>query len=151
MQTDEVTPLSRHPNDPARAASPGATQFLTTVTVTIAGGTAAQTAEDTEAREAERAHEIKPSEDGTVLTSGCSCHATLVAQVSRSQRPVVVCGAGPWRLALLSRAVAGTRPVIRVPWPNTCPHWRRGYAPQWRPSSCTSLAASTVPRPVARS
>ena len=54
-RTDEVTPLSRHPNDPALAASPGATEFLTTFTVTIPEGTPAQTVEDTKAREAERA------------------------------------------------------------------------------------------------
>src|SRR6266705_4591085 len=38
-RTDEVTPLSRHPNDPALEASPGATEFLTTFTVTIPEGT----------------------------------------------------------------------------------------------------------------
>ncbi len=54
-RTDEVTPLSRHPNDPALEASPGATEFLTTFTVTIPEGTPAQTVEDTKAREAERA------------------------------------------------------------------------------------------------
>ena len=57
-RTDEVTPLSRHPNDPALAASPGGTEFLTTFTVTIPAGTPAQTAEDTKAREAERAYEL---------------------------------------------------------------------------------------------
>ena len=57
-RTDEVTPLSRHPNDPALEASPGATEFLTTFTVTIPEGTPAQTVEDTKAREAERAREL---------------------------------------------------------------------------------------------
>ena len=57
-RTDEVTPLSRHPNDPALEARPGATEFLTTFTVTIPGGTPAQTVEDTKAREAERAYEL---------------------------------------------------------------------------------------------
>ena len=57
-RTDEVTPLSRHPNDPALAASPGGTEFLTTFTVTIPAGTPARTAEDTKAREAERAYEL---------------------------------------------------------------------------------------------
>ena len=37
-RADEVTPLSRHPNDPALEASPGATEFLTTFTVTIPEG-----------------------------------------------------------------------------------------------------------------
>jgi muconolactone delta-isomerase len=57
-RTDEVTPLSRHPNDPALEASPGATEFLTTFTVTIPEGTPVQAVEDTEAREAERAREL---------------------------------------------------------------------------------------------
>ena len=57
-RTDEVTPLSRHPNDPALAASPGAPEFLTTFTVTIPEGTPAQTVADTKAREAERAYEL---------------------------------------------------------------------------------------------
>jgi len=57
-RTDEVTPLSRHPNDPALAASPGAAEFLTTFTVTIPQGTPAQTVADTKAREAERAYEL---------------------------------------------------------------------------------------------
>jgi muconolactone delta-isomerase len=57
-RTDEVTPLSRHPNDPALAASPGAAEFLTTFTVTIPQGTPAQTVADTNAREAERAYEL---------------------------------------------------------------------------------------------
>jgi muconolactone delta-isomerase len=57
-RTDEVTPLSRHPNDPALQASPGATEFLTSFTVTIPPGTPAQTVEDTKAREAERVYEL---------------------------------------------------------------------------------------------
>jgi muconolactone delta-isomerase len=57
-RTDEVTPLSRHPNDPLLEASPGGTEFLTTFTITIPEGTPAQTVEDTKAREAERVHEL---------------------------------------------------------------------------------------------
>lgn len=57
-RTDEVTPLSRHPNDPVLEASPGATEFLTTFTVTIPEGTPAQTVEDTKAREAEREYDL---------------------------------------------------------------------------------------------
>ena len=57
-RTDEVTPLSRHPNDPALAASAGGTEFLTAFTVIIPAGTPARTAEDTKAREAERAYEL---------------------------------------------------------------------------------------------
>jgi muconolactone delta-isomerase len=57
-RTDEVTPLSRHPNDPAREAGPGGTEFLTTFTITIPDGTPAQAVADTGAREAERAHQL---------------------------------------------------------------------------------------------
>jgi muconolactone delta-isomerase len=57
-RTDEVTPLSRHPNDPVLEASPGGTEFLTTFTITIPQGTPAQTVADTKAREAERAYEL---------------------------------------------------------------------------------------------
>jgi muconolactone delta-isomerase len=59
-RTDEVTPLSPHPNDPAVAAETGepATEFLTTFSVTVPEGTPVQTVGDTEAREAERAREL---------------------------------------------------------------------------------------------
>jgi muconolactone delta-isomerase len=54
-RTDEVTPLSPHPNDPALAARPGAAEFLTTFTITIPDGTPAADVDDTEAR---RAHDL---------------------------------------------------------------------------------------------
>jgi muconolactone delta-isomerase len=57
-RTDQVTPLSRHPNDPALQASPGGTEFLTTCTVAIPPGIPAQTVEDTKAREAEREYDL---------------------------------------------------------------------------------------------
>jgi muconolactone delta-isomerase len=57
-RTDEVTPLSRHPNDPVQQAGADATEFLTTFSIAIPPGTPAQTAEDTKAREAERAYEL---------------------------------------------------------------------------------------------
>jgi muconolactone delta-isomerase len=60
-RTDEVTPLSPHPNDPALAAkagTKGATEFLTTFTISVPGGTPAQAVDDTEAREAGRAKEL---------------------------------------------------------------------------------------------
>ena len=57
-RTDEVIPLSRHPNDPGLEASPGAREFLTTFTLTIPEGTPAQTVEGTKAREAERVYEL---------------------------------------------------------------------------------------------
>ncbi len=57
-RTDQITPLSPHPNDPALPAKQGATEFLTTFTVTVPEGTPGQTVNDTEAREAERAKEL---------------------------------------------------------------------------------------------
>lgn len=57
-RTDEVTPLLPHPNDPALPPSTGATEFLTTFTITIPDGTLSDTVVQTEAREAERAKEL---------------------------------------------------------------------------------------------
>jgi muconolactone delta-isomerase len=66
-RTDEVTPLSPHPNDPARVGDPvspanrtseGTVEFLTAFAIAVPEGTPAQTVEDTEAREAERASEL---------------------------------------------------------------------------------------------
>jgi muconolactone delta-isomerase len=57
-RTDAVTPLSPHPNDPARPAAGGGTEFLTTFTVSIPEGTPGETIEDVEAREARRAKEL---------------------------------------------------------------------------------------------
>jgi muconolactone delta-isomerase len=57
-RADAVTPLSPHPNDPARPAAKGGTEFLTTFTVSIPEGTPAEVSEDVEAREARRAKEL---------------------------------------------------------------------------------------------
>jgi len=67
-RTDEVTPLSPHPNDPARqSTSPGsraskardeAVEFLTAFTLAVPAGTSAQAIDDAEAREAQRAKEL---------------------------------------------------------------------------------------------
>ncbi len=58
-RTDEVTPLSPHPNDPGLPAGPRqATEFLTTFTIAVPEGTPAQAVKDTEAREAERARDL---------------------------------------------------------------------------------------------
>jgi muconolactone delta-isomerase len=65
-RTDDVTPLSQHPNDPARdARMDTAVEFLTTFTVAIPDGIAAETVETVEAREAERAHDL--AEQGHLL------------------------------------------------------------------------------------
>ena len=61
-RTDEVTPLSPHPNDPAPAPDGRgrrkAAEFLVTFTLAVPPGTAAEAVEDTEAREAQAAHEL---------------------------------------------------------------------------------------------
>jgi muconolactone delta-isomerase len=66
-RTDEVTPLAPHPNDPhpndpAPATGTGAnekgSEFLVTVTVAVPPGTAAQTVADTDASEAQQAHDL---------------------------------------------------------------------------------------------
>jgi muconolactone delta-isomerase len=69
-RSDEVTPLSPHPNDPAMrgiAQSPmeGGQEFLTTFTITVPDGTSEQTLGDTNAREAARAREL--TEQGHLL------------------------------------------------------------------------------------
>ncbi len=59
-RTDEVTPLSPHPNDPGAGRNPNqtGTEFLTTFTAAIPAGTPGQAVDDAEAREAQRAHEL---------------------------------------------------------------------------------------------
>ena len=57
-RTDEVTPLSLHPNDPALPAGVAGPEFLTVFANAIPEGTPAQAVADTEAREAERAKEL---------------------------------------------------------------------------------------------
>jgi muconolactone delta-isomerase len=60
-RTDEVTPLSPHPNDPpptptSRAVT--APEFLATFTLAVPPDTPGQTVEDTKAREAQAAHDL---------------------------------------------------------------------------------------------
>jgi muconolactone delta-isomerase len=58
-RTDEVTPLSPHPNDPATMpAAASGTEFLVTFTTAVPPGTPSQVAADTQAREAQRAREL---------------------------------------------------------------------------------------------
>jgi muconolactone delta-isomerase len=58
-RTDEVTPLSPHPNDPATVpAAASGTEFLVTFTTAVPPGTPSQVAADTQAREAQRAREL---------------------------------------------------------------------------------------------
>ena len=64
-RTDEVTPLSPHPNDPALPPQPGAAEFLTTFTITIPPDTPGQAVTDAETREAPRAKEL--AEQGHLL------------------------------------------------------------------------------------
>ena len=64
-RTDEATPLSPHPNDPQTNIRETGSEFLTTFTIAVPTGTPARTVDDTEAREAERAHEL--AEQGHLL------------------------------------------------------------------------------------
>lgn len=71
-RTDEVTPLSPHPNDPGLSRGPteparrgGTMEFLTTFDVTVPAGTSGQADDDIKAREAQRAHEL--AEEGHLL------------------------------------------------------------------------------------
>jgi len=59
-RTDEITPLARHPNDPALAGELGerTTEFLTTFIVTVPAGTPDRPVDDAKAREAERTREL---------------------------------------------------------------------------------------------
>ena len=65
-RTDEVTPLSPHPNDPAgeteQAATPtqgaAGSDFLTAFTVTVPAGTPDEDVDATTAREADRARQL---------------------------------------------------------------------------------------------
>jgi muconolactone delta-isomerase len=59
-RTDEVTPLSPHPNDPPGAAQAGekGTEFLTIFTLAVPEGTPSQTVDDAKAHEAERTQEL---------------------------------------------------------------------------------------------
>ena len=60
-RTDEVTPLSPHPNDPPptpTSSAVTATEFLVTFTLAVPPGTGGQTVEDTKAREAQAAYDL---------------------------------------------------------------------------------------------
>ncbi len=65
-RTDEITPLSPHPNDPARqkqrpgSSTPGGggLEFLTTFTVTVPVNTAPETVDAVTERESDRAQEL---------------------------------------------------------------------------------------------
>lgn len=58
-RSDDVTPLSPHPNDPGLLTGPlQAREFLTTFTITVPDGTPGQAVRDSEAREAERARDL---------------------------------------------------------------------------------------------
>jgi muconolactone delta-isomerase len=59
-RTDEVTPLSSHPNDPPPAPGPGqrAAEFLVTFTLAVPPGTPDRTLQDAKAREAQAARDL---------------------------------------------------------------------------------------------
>jgi muconolactone delta-isomerase len=65
-RTDEVTPLSPHPNDPARAGSSATGgEFLIRLTITVPDGISAATVEELTTREAVRVREL--AERGHVI------------------------------------------------------------------------------------
>lgn len=57
-RTDEVTPLRRHPNDPARPEAGDEAEFLTTFTLSIPDCMPSRALEETEAEEAFRAKQL---------------------------------------------------------------------------------------------
>ena len=57
-RSDQVIPLSAHPNDPRQSRAANATEFLTTFTVTIPDDADAVEVEDIKAREADRTREL---------------------------------------------------------------------------------------------
>ena len=59
-RTDEVTPLSQHPNDPPPAprTAQKTAEFLVTFTLAVPPGTPGTTVQDTKAREAQAAHAL---------------------------------------------------------------------------------------------
>jgi muconolactone delta-isomerase len=57
-RTDEVTPLSRHANDPEAGPGESGTEFLVTLTTTVPPGTPAEEVAESEARESIRAKEL---------------------------------------------------------------------------------------------
>jgi len=59
-RTDEITPLSPHPNDPppAPGTAQHAAEFLVTFTLAVPPGTPDQTVQDTKSREAQAAHAL---------------------------------------------------------------------------------------------
>jgi len=57
-RSDEVVPLSPHPNDPQRTDAARTTEFLTTFTVTFPGEADAPEVEGAKAREARRTQEL---------------------------------------------------------------------------------------------
>ena len=61
-RTDEVTPLSPHPNDPVQQTAGNGPEFLTVFTISIPEGTPERVVDDTEARESARAKELAQQE-----------------------------------------------------------------------------------------
>jgi len=57
-RSDQVTPLSPHPNDPVPAPPPGPPEFFTMFTVAFPEGTPAQVQDDAHAGEARRTREL---------------------------------------------------------------------------------------------
>ena len=86
-RTDQVTPLSPHPNDPAQPAVGGASEFLTIFTISIPDGTPGRTVEDTEAREAARAKELADARTPRAVVGAARSRACAGPVAGPGRRP----------------------------------------------------------------
>jgi muconolactone delta-isomerase len=102
-RTDEVTPLSPHPNDPALPPKAGAVEFLTTFTISSPEGTPPEVVEDTDAREARRAKDL--AAEGHLLRLW-----TLPAEAGHSR------ALGLWRAQDAAEMQAILRSLPMDPW-----------------------------------
>ncbi len=103
-RTDEVTPLSPHPNDPPHPRSPDATpEFFVDYTVVVPAGTPAEVVDELKVRESARVREL--AEQGRVL---------------RLWRPPAAPGEwrglGLWRAGDAAEASAAVRSLPLSPW-----------------------------------
>src|SRR5262249_5802446 len=113
-RTDQATPLSAHPNDPAparmteRTTDPQekAVEFLTTFTVTIPAGTPDEDVDDLTTREAHRAHQL--AQQGKLIRLW-----TLPAEHGTSH------ALGLWRAQNLSELQAILKSLPLDPWMTT--------------------------------
>ena len=104
-RTDQVTPLSPHPNDPVPAPPPGPPEFLTTFTLAIPEGTPARTVDDTHAREADSARELARQGLALVEQGRAAEAAPILAQAAAMDREVA-----PWLKLRIGDVASLTEP-----------------------------------------